>query len=382
VVAAAPFGVVATFLLLTVIGVLRMRPLIAMSFSSAFLLISVPAVPAFAQHAGDIFLVVEDNAIVTGLHDGNTFMPDRVFAAKFGDTGFPGFTSNPGFDSFPGTFEPGSMTGFNVLDRVLFWNGGDFEPTGGETFTVSFGPLEVTTGDGPVDGFGIVVPNNGAWHRHLGFSINDDGGGNTDDGVYLLELELWNDAGGIGNADPFFIVFDQNADQAEFDAALQFVEDMIGGSEETVCPDAATIVRGIPTSGGIENLCNSDDSYWSFQPDAFAATLVAPINVELHGITTILEPAEIRIRAEAAATADGVVLRVEIFNHVSHIWSARVFPNIPQTDSSFEVAIESDAPDHVGSEGQLRSRLSFLRPAGVPPFWTIRIDHFGWNLVE
>ena len=85
---------------------------------------------AVAQHAGDIGLrVVEDRLDVYG-PIGEPVDTGGVFLAVFGDTGFPGFTSNPGFDALSGTFPPGRI-GFNALSGFSRWDddlGGWLEP--------------------------------------------------------------------------------------------------------------------------------------------------------------------------------------------------------------------------------------------------------------
>ena len=334
----------------------------------------------FAQHhAGDVAIEVIDNTIVTGVVENEQFTPERVFPSEFGDTGIFNFTDEPGFDAEDGTFPPQTLVGFNILAALGEWNGAGFDASE-ETLTVSFGNLQVTTGAGYVEGFGLRTDAGGGWHRHLGFTLNDVS--EQDSGIYLLELELWHESRTIENSDSFFIVFNFQRSEQEHDAAIQFVEDMIGGDGETVCPDAAVILRGIETGGDFADLCESDESDWSFQPDAFAATIVAPINIELTGTTTIANPSELSFEVESAATEPGVVQRIELFNFAAELWEGFIYPNIPQDDSVFEAVIDTDAADYVANDGAVRARISFTRPAGVPPFWMIALDRAAWDVVE
>jgi hypothetical protein len=179
------------------------------------------------QHSGDIFLDVRGGAIVTGavLPGGQIESPVRAFAGEFGDSGTPNFTSNPGFDCFPGTFAPGTRIGFNILDQLTVWNGGGFEPTGGETLRISFLTLNVTTGTGPMPGFDLAVQSDGGFHRHLSFTLNSDGSGNTDPGIYLLALELYSTDPEVAASQPFWIAFNDLDTAASHDAALAWVEE-------------------------------------------------------------------------------------------------------------------------------------------------------------
>lgn len=175
-------------------------------------------------HTGDITLTVANEHILTG--SGNAangaFIENRVVGAVLGNP-FPNFTNNPGFDSLAGTFPVGSAVGFNLLDALLVWNGSSFEATGGEVMQVSFLSAAAVTGAGPVPGFTVGVSGTGAWHTHLGFLLQQGASPTLDNGVYLLELELYGTAPGVGASRPLFMLFRRNASQADLDAAAAYV---------------------------------------------------------------------------------------------------------------------------------------------------------------
>jgi hypothetical protein len=184
---------------------------------------------ASAQHGGDIGLTVEGGRIVTNLLDGSVYEPARVFGSELGEN-FPNFTNEPGFDSqHPGPFQAGSAIGVNILDALRKWDGSDFEAIAAETMTVSYqtGPTTTltrttpATADTTVGGFGLGVASDGGWHRHLGFSLDAP----ASDGIYLLKLDLFSDqtSPGLGNSQPFYIVFNQN-DEGSHDAAVDYVQ--------------------------------------------------------------------------------------------------------------------------------------------------------------
>jgi hypothetical protein len=182
---------------------------------------------ARAQHEGDVYLGVEDGAIVTGLWTGadDPEVPRFVFGGTFGDSGTPGFTSNPGFDAPPGTFDPATRVGFNVLDAVKVWNGAEFVETGGETFTIRFFTLEVTTGEGFTPGFDLSVQSNGGWHRHLSYFVNPEPGeGAADPGAYLLALEMYSTDAAVAPSEPFWIVFNHEEPVEVWTDAIAWAE--------------------------------------------------------------------------------------------------------------------------------------------------------------
>ncbi|MFO0872798.1 MAG: GC-type dockerin domain-anchored protein [Phycisphaerales bacterium] len=180
---------------------------------------------AAAVHLGDVFLAVDNGAIATGdiVSEDQIDLHVRVFKAKFGDSGFPGFTANPGFDCFAGTFQPGTKIGFDVLDALKVWNGLEFVATGGETMTISFLSLSVTTGAGPVPGFELAVQPNGGFHRHYNMFLNGVGGGEPASGVYLLERKLYSTDPAVGPSESFWFVLGHDASDAEIDAAYEYM---------------------------------------------------------------------------------------------------------------------------------------------------------------
>lgn len=185
------------------------------------LLLAGLAVPAtFAQHQGDIGITVVDERLeILGPIGGDE---GSIFLGVFGDTGFPGFTSNPGFDAAPGTLPPGRI-GFDVLGGLRRWDGvGSVWLDPGsvdERLRISFVTLVTTVEDGPVAGFDLAVQPDGGWHRHLNFELLDDTSGWREPGVYRLDLSLYSTMG-LADSEPFTIAFDFDADPAEVEAAL------------------------------------------------------------------------------------------------------------------------------------------------------------------
>jgi hypothetical protein len=178
-----------------------------------------------AQHAGDIYIGDDVGKIVTGAIDtGQTVdAPIYVFAGEFGDSGFDGFTQNPGFDTIPPMFDPATRIGFNVHDRVRVWNGDGFDTTAA-TMTISRLSQTMTTCEGPAPGFDVQVQVNGGFHVHFSFFLNGDGG-DPPAGVYLLGLELYSTDPALDTSEPFWIVFDHLVDAATHDAAIAWVVD-------------------------------------------------------------------------------------------------------------------------------------------------------------
>lgn len=197
-------------------------------FLSSFTLAAATAAPALAQHAGDVWLEVIDNRIVTGLIDENevpaVITSDvRVFGSDFGEV-LPDWSDEPGFDNEPGTFLFGSSLGFNIRAALRSWNGSDFSTIPTERIAVDFptapGPVLTPLTDLFTPGFTIPVDSDDSWHRHLEFELQSPAAA----GVYLLELELFSTDSSILPSLPFWLVFNQGMDEEDHDAAIEWVE--------------------------------------------------------------------------------------------------------------------------------------------------------------
>ncbi len=197
--------------------------------------------PVTAQHIGDILVessggVSSAGRLTTGAisedGSGNPVVNHevRAFAATFGL--FPSYTDSPGFDSHGGGGLPlNILIGFNTLDHLRKWNGVDFSTVPAETLRINKGSTFVVTPTAAEPafkpGFYFAQTNlsgaRGDIHEHMGFFLQSP----QSAGVYLWQAELYTNNASVGNSKPFFIVFNQNAQQAEADAALQYVSNVL-----------------------------------------------------------------------------------------------------------------------------------------------------------
>ncbi|MEO1008670.1 MAG: GC-type dockerin domain-anchored protein [Planctomycetota bacterium] len=186
---------------------------------------------AHAQlHDTDIAIREAGGIIETGRVDAATGAPifgDRVFAGEFGE--LPDWTNDPGFDSESGAFAPDLQIGFTIQGPLLEWDGDAFTDVADERILISKGRTEIET---PLSGSAVGFTfgdtgTTGRFHHHVGYELLAPAA----NGLYLLELTLWIGDAGVSESEPFFIVFDQNADPSELAEARQWVEDtLLGGT--------------------------------------------------------------------------------------------------------------------------------------------------------
>ena len=216
---------------------------------------------ATAQHAGDINLSIAQGAIRTSALNGAASTPERVFGATFGDTGVARFTSNPGFEALPGTFAPGSRTGFTPRSGLARFTGAGLESVTVERLEIKFLTLVSVIGAQPAAGFDLAVQSNGGWHRHLNFRLFAQGGKLPSSGIYVVEMEVYSNDGVTLPSEPLWIVFNDGQSLAEHDAAIAWVADNLAsggascpadldGNGEIGAPDLATLLAAWGTAGG------------------------------------------------------------------------------------------------------------------------------------
>lgn len=214
---------------------------------------------ALAQHAGDINLSIVDGAISTSAFDGAALSAERVFGTTFGDTGVPRFTSNPGFEALPGTFTPGSRTGFTPRTGLARFTGAGLEPVTVERLEIKFLTLVSVVGPEPVAGFDLAVQSNGGWHRHLNYRLFAEGGKLPSSGIYVVEMEFYSTDGVTLPSEPFWLVLNDGASAGDFANALAWVADNLAGGApcpadldgngEVGAPDLAALLAAWGTAG-------------------------------------------------------------------------------------------------------------------------------------
>lgn len=189
------------------------------------LLLALPA-SADEEHF-DVWLQIgDDGNLTTGSITEDLDPIDeswRVFGAEFGEAGVPFFADEPGFQALDGTFDPFYTFRINIDGPVQVWNGAGFADTP-ERMSLGFGPSNVTSGDGPVEGFTFDAESLGGFHDHFDLTI-DGPGVDPGDGVYLLPLSIADESGGFGATETFWFVMNLNMDEAAHDAAIDYVQE-------------------------------------------------------------------------------------------------------------------------------------------------------------
>ena len=196
----------------------------------------VAAGTARAQvHTGDVLLQVQNARIITGrVESGVPTYPRYVVGATLGDTGIPGATFNPGYDSENSTFNPSQIVGLTVRKALRKWTGTDFSEIPEEQLEIVKGSASILTpaadpadcgvGDSLILG---VANSAGKLHQHPAYRL----GPPASAGIYAAEIQVWMSAPATGVSAPMWLLFNQDSSAAAFAEAFAWADARAGACQ-------------------------------------------------------------------------------------------------------------------------------------------------------
>jgi len=140
---------------------------------------------------------------------------ERVFSADFGeDPEFPFSIEDPGF----GSNLVGTTLSINVLSGLSRWTGSEFASFAGAAISGEYGGSSGSSASG--GSFSFLVTE--GLDLHPNFTISGDAGNDPIAGIYLLAMQA--SASGFNSSDTFWVVFNLGSDEADHDAAIDWVQ--------------------------------------------------------------------------------------------------------------------------------------------------------------
>jgi hypothetical protein len=184
-------------------------------------LLASTAIAASARADGDqpdMWVYASGGTLVTGGFDHATetvvSQDLRVFEAEFGiDPTFPFSGDEPGIASDL----VGSTMTFNLLQGLGVWNGNGFDASGANLLA-SYGGQDAFSSSGGA--FSFLVTED--LDLHPEFTLLGANGADPANGIYLASLRF--SSAGYANSDTLWIVFNLGMDEADHEAATQWVE--------------------------------------------------------------------------------------------------------------------------------------------------------------
>jgi len=194
--------------------------------------LALAAMSAGAQehlHEGDIEMAIVGGQLVTegamhteygtgyGIFEGNL---DTLLS------GPRWRTTDPGFDSEPGTFGATDMIYFAPVGTLSFWDGDSWEAPGAAVLVVRDSLDETVTysgtGTSTTDDFVGFISDGGPTgqiHQHLTFTVQTSPlGGQPAVGAYRIAMQLTSPS--YASSDPFWLVFNRGLGEEVFEESV------------------------------------------------------------------------------------------------------------------------------------------------------------------
>jgi hypothetical protein len=140
---------------------------------------------------------------------------DGWYAQPSAATAFTG----PGIATELGGFATGSVISLRFTDGLKIWNGSAFVDPGAEQIEAFRGLPKVagaiSSDGGPFNSFAFTaIANSEHEHKTARFRLLGDGAGSntpSDDGMYLIAMQLATDQPGVDASHPFYFLLNKNA---------------------------------------------------------------------------------------------------------------------------------------------------------------------------
>ena len=139
--------------------------------------------------------------------------------------------SGPGIATWQGGFATGSIISLTFADGLKLWNGSAFVDPGAEQVDAYRGAARTTgaisSDAGPFNAFSFTaIANSDDEHKSAFLRLLGDGVSPnmpSDDGIYLVSLQLTTNEAGVAASDPYYLLLNKNASAASEAAALDYV---------------------------------------------------------------------------------------------------------------------------------------------------------------
>ncbi len=172
------------------------------------------SLPAIAQHEGDVEFAYEGGVIAIENGERGRLDARIFFEGAFGVGGpLDRFTDDPGFESHD-PIGPGDRIDYEVLLNRFGTFLVAFDPLSSSVLSSHSYSLNIFKGASSVNvtassgGTGLVgfAPGSGMFHEHINFQLS----GTAPSGAYGVVMKLKTDATGIGDSEPFWLIFNYN----------------------------------------------------------------------------------------------------------------------------------------------------------------------------
>lgn len=161
----------------------------------------------------------------------------------------------------------------------------------------------------------------------------------------------------------------------------------VDGTTEHLSALSYTVVKGREPLGDLLSLGASDDDYLSVRPTLFTTTGVAPIQVEVQGISTGTTATNLKFRLETNTQSGGATQRVSLFNYATNQYELLDTRAATTSDNEVTIEVVSNAARFIAPSGhstprRVKALVAFSPGAFSTSTWRSRIDKVSWTIVR
>ncbi|GIV02443.1 MAG: hypothetical protein KatS3mg015_1273 [Fimbriimonadales bacterium] len=148
-----------------------------------------------------------------------------------------------------------------------------------------------------------------------------------------------------------------------------------------VLPSSFTVTRGVQTSGALQDLFFSDDSYLNVQARRPTEVAAASVEIEVEGTATSSNPSELKFTLEAASSGSPARQRIEVFNFANGTWEMLDERDAPAADTSLTFTLAGDLSRFVeAGTRRMRVRIGYHDRGVTFLDWGGRFDVVNWQM--
>jgi hypothetical protein len=148
-----------------------------------------------------------------------------------------------------------------------------------------------------------------------------------------------------------------------------------------VLADSFTVTRGVRTSGTVQDLHFSDDSYLNVEARRPTEVAAASVEIEVQGTATSQNPSSLKIVVEAASSGAPVRQRIEAYNFATGTWEQIDERDGAQADTTLTLTLTGNLSRFVEpGTRRLRVRIGYHDRGVTFLNWGGRFDVVKWQM--
>ncbi|RMG23419.1 MAG: DUF5123 domain-containing protein [Armatimonadetes bacterium] len=150
-----------------------------------------------------------------------------------------------------------------------------------------------------------------------------------------------------------------------------------------IVPESVEVTRGAYQSGTLQDLFNSDDSYYNVEARRPTEIAAASVEIVVKGTAPSTTASVFEFVLEAATSGDPVRQRIELFNYQSGTWEMVDERDGVNGDTTVTITITNNASRFIDpNTREIKARIGYHDRGVTFPAWGGRFDQTVWNITS